>query len=167
MQNLSQCESKHLPGTACQGVESLPVEWEEKPICGPDEGKWNSWGLDLGRKLFGREADLILWGNQKPAGRVKASAVSTESWRDSLQLAQARRWWGCFPSKPIQAGALQEPGFTAAMDHFGSGLESPDICMSGYFILIGIGVAPSCTTSNQRANREHHSDPAISPCFVY
>lgn len=46
---LSQCESKHLP----LGVEPLLVEWEEKPICGPDEGKLKSWGLDLGRKLFG------------------------------------------------------------------------------------------------------------------
>lgn len=46
----------------------------------------------------------------------------------------------CFPSKPIQAGALLEPGFTTAMKHFDSGLESQDAsCMSGYFILIGIG----------------------------
>lgn len=65
---LSQFESKYLPGTVCQGVEPLPVEWEEKPICGPDKGKLKSWGPGLGRKLFGREADLILWGNQKPAG---------------------------------------------------------------------------------------------------
>lgn len=39
--------------------------------------------------------------------------------------------------------------------------------MSGYFILIGTGVAISCTTSNQRANREHHSDPAIFPCVLH
>ena len=64
---LSQCESKHLLGTVYQAVDPLPAEWEEKPICRPDEGKLKSLGLDMGRKLFGWETDLILWGNQKPA----------------------------------------------------------------------------------------------------
>lgn len=41
----------------------------KKPICGPGEGKLKSWGLGLGRKLFGQEADLILWGNQKSPGQ--------------------------------------------------------------------------------------------------
>lgn len=123
---LSQCESKHVPGTVCRGVGALLVEWEEKPICGPGEGKLKSWGLGLGRKLFGQEADLILWGNQKSAGRGQKGLSRLDwTWRDSPKLAQAWRWWGCIPTKPIQAGALQEPCFsTAAINHFDSGLES-------------------------------------------